>query len=534
MLLRYPLLSMFVACAPTRPEIPDLHATELTVEPGNLNLQTSSRGADPVQFVAKARFDDGSSEELEQAEWEVSNRSSGTIDATGLFTPSSTNGGVTWVTARFDGLEASAELHLTYQDEMNESGVDTSLFDAPKVNQPGMWTYPQDGVNLPRNTPSIVFQWADPGAQAARLRFRSEVTDLTVYTTGSSWTASEAIWPLIVASNAGASVQVELSLAVNGQVWADSVRTFQVNRMDANGSVFYWSTSTSGIMEIPYGGSASEYLTATTTGHCVGCHTVSNGLIAFTYDGGDGYLGVKRVADRSDVVPYSAGYGNFKTFSPDGNYVLSTYQGSLLLWDAHTGAFLYEIPTGLKLTHPDWSPLGDKIVAVNPANYACDWCSSEGNLVLIDYYGDGQFGSPALLYDAPPGYNAYYPAFSPDGEWIAFNQSTGDSYDDVDAGVWVVPTVGGTPIVLSAANLGDGLTNSIPRWGPLPDDDVLWLAFSSKRIYGNNLTTGNPQIWVAGFDPIKAGKGEDPSWPAFWLPGQDAAQGNHIPAWAER
>ncbi|HNH50119.1 MAG TPA: hypothetical protein PKY30_23995, partial [Myxococcota bacterium] len=79
-----------------------------------------------------------------------------------------------------------------------------------------------------------------------------------------------------------------------------------------------------------------------------------------------------------------------------------------------------------------------------------------------------------------------------------------------------------------------GLTNSIPRWGPLPDDDVLWLAFSSKRIYGNNLTAGNPQIWVAGFDPIKAGKGEDPSWPAFWLPGQDAAQGNHIPAWAER
>ena len=36
-------------------------------------------------------------------------------------------------------------------------------------------------------------------------------------------------------------------------------------------------------------------------------------------------------------------------------------------------------------------------------------------------------------------------------------------------------------IRLDAANKDANLTNSWPRWGPLPDDDILWLATSSTR-----------------------------------------------------
>jgi hypothetical protein len=36
---------------------------------------------------------------------------------------------------------------------------------------------------------------------------------------------------------------------------------------------------------------------------------------------------------------------------------------------------------------------------------------------------------------------------------------------------------------------------------------------------------------VAAFDPKKAKQGLDPSWAAFWLPGQDEAHNNHIPVW---
>lgn len=524
---------VMIGCKSATPEVEVLSLTSLTVEPSELTLQTGPSGVDPILFEAHASFSDGHEEVLPEAEWVLSNRSTGIIDTTGLFTPSTTNGGVTYVTARFDGQEARAEVKLIYQDSRNDAGVDTSLFDAPRVSQEGIWTYPDDGVNIPRNTPSIQFQWADLGQSAARLHFRSPVTDLAVYTTGTSWTASAEDWPLIVATNAGGSVQVELSLAVNGQVLTDKVRTIQVNRLDASGSIFYWSTSTSGIMEIPYGGSAAEYITANTTGHCVGCHTIQGGRIAFTYDGGDGNMGVKRLSDGSDMIPFGQAYGNFKTFSPDGQYLLSTFQGSLLLHDGQNGSFLYEVPMPGPVTHVDWSPDGQQVVGVMPAGYSCDWCFTEGNLVILDYLGNGQFSEPRTLYDAPPGYNAYYPAFSPDGEWIAFNLSTGDAYDDPDASIWVISRDGGDPIELVSADKTGGITNSLPRWGPLPDDDVLWLAFSSKRNYGN-LTFGNPQIWVAGFDPEKAKKGEDPSWPAFWLPGQDYGQNNHIPAWAQR
>lgn len=540
---------LLLACADEPAKIaPDLHAAALRVEPPTLSLQTGPGGAEPVQFEAWATFDDGGEEvRLDAAEWAVSNRSAGTIDASGLFQPSDQNGGITLITARFDGQEAAAEVSLIYKESLVEGDVDQRLFANPEASSPGMWTYPPDGVNIPRNTPSIEFQWADMGAAAARLRFRSAVTDLTVYTTGTSWTASSELWPQIVASNAGGEVQVELALAVplpasdtgapaepEYEVRVDQVRRIGVNRMDADGSIYYWSTSTSGIMEIPYGGAASEYLTPASTGHCVGCHTVSNGRIAFTYDGGNGSLGVRDIGQGTDIIAYGSSYGNFKTFSPDGRYLLSTLYGALQLFDAGSGALLHDVPMPGLISHVDWAPDGYSVAAVSipGTNYSCDWCFTEGDLVIFDHYGDGTFSDPRTLYDAPPGYNAYYPAFSPDGEWIAFNLSTEDSYDDATAELYVIHRDGGTPILLSAANVGSGLTNSLPRWGPLPDDDVLWLAFSSKRIYGNR-TTGNPQLWVAAFDPARARAGEDPSWPAFWLPGQDAAMNNHIPYWSE-
>ena len=62
---------------------------------------------------------------------------------------------------------------------------------------------------------------------------------------------------------------------------------------------------------------------------------------------------------------------------------------------------------------------------------------------------------------------------------------------------------------------------------------MLWLAFSSQRAYGN-IVSGSPQIWVAGFDPALASAGQDPTWPAFWLPGQDPSQNNHIPVWTRQ
>ncbi|MDP2313516.1 MAG: hypothetical protein Q8P41_11470 [Pseudomonadota bacterium] len=531
---------MLFGCAPEtgdEAEVPGAEITALAVDPDVAELHTGPDGGEALQFGVVATFADGKSGRLDAAEWTVSNRTSGTIDETGLFTPSSDNGGITWVTARFDGVEANAVVTVVYDEELVVDGAPTGGFDRRPTETTGLWLYPEDGVNFPRNTPSIQFQWNDLGASSYRLRFTAATTDLSVYTTATSWSADEATWARLVGANAGATLEVELSAIVGGEVLGEPRRTLNVNRMDGDGTIYYWSTSVSGFLRVPYGGVAEEYLTATTTGHCVGCHDISpSGAIAFTYDGGNGALGVRDMATGTDIVPYgTALLGNFKTYSPDGRYLLTTLNGALLLHDAATGTFLWEVPVDGEATQVDWSPDGDSVVVVLTPALSLDWVFTGGRIAVMEHHGDGVFGNPRVVYDPAvlgAGYNAYYPVYSPDGEWIAFNVSTGDSYDDPDANVYVISAEGGDAVPLTAANQTDGITNSWPRWGPLPDDSVMWLAFSSKRAYGT-ITAGAPQIWVAAFDPTRARAGEDPSWPAFWLPGQDPAQNNHIPLWAD-
>ncbi len=526
-------LLAIIGCSPDFANVDGVQIATLTVAPGSLTLDTTPAGGIQQQFQAVAQLMNGDVVNLQTVDWSLSNASAGTIDSTGLFTASSTNGGVTWVTARFDSVDATSDVTLIYSDIHNDAGVDTTLFDPTETTGQALWTYPTDGVNFPRNTPGIDFQWADVGQSAVRLHFRSEVTDITIYTTGTSFTADEATWASIAGTNAGGTVTVDLSLAVGGQVLTADPLTLNVNRMDGQGTIYYWSTSVQGIMKVPYGGTPTEYLTVANTGHCVGCHVVRGDYIAYSYDGGNGGMGITKLSDNSTVLGYNTDQiGNFKSFSPDGKYLLATYAGSLMLYDGVTGAFLNEVATGGNATHVDWSPDGTRVALVFTDGGGCDWSFTGGQIAVMDVVGDGQFGTPTVIYDPPDPYNAYYPAWSPDGDWLAFNVSTQDAYDDSDATLYVINGDGGTPIALAKANATTDITNSWPHWGPLPDDDVLWLAFSSKRAYGN-IVSGAPQIWVTGFDPAQAALGLDPTWPAFWLPGQDPAQNNHIPVWTK-
>jgi hypothetical protein len=527
------------ACSHPPPAPPGL--AEIVVEPAEVAIETSAAGAEPIQFTASAIDENGGEFPLDVVEWSLSNRSAGTLDENGLFTPATTNGGITWVTAQLGDVSGEATVTEVYVEEQVLDGVDPAAFGGTADPTQGLWLYPEDGVNIPRNTPSLAFQWNDLGADGGyRLHFHSAVTDLSVYTTQLGWTADAVTWPKIVSTNAGGDVDIDLTASVGGALVTQPL-TVHVNRMDATGEVYYWSTSAQGIRQIPYGGQGSDFLTPTQTGHCVACHSVSpQGLIAATLDGGDGPLIVKRISDLSDVIALEAGqYANFTTFSPDGRFVLGAFRGSLLLWSAETGALLWEVPVDGYATHPDWAP-DDSAIAFtvmsdgSHADYS--FPDSDAHVAVMDHYGDGTFGGQRDVAQPHEGI-AYYPSWSPDSEWIAYDVSTGDGYDDGDASVWVVARDGGRPIKLGNANRPAGvdpsveLTNSWPRWAPLPDDDVLWLTFGSRRAYGR-VTAGIPQIWVAGFDPERARDGDDPSWPAFWLPGQDPAQGNHIPVWS--
>lgn len=518
-----------------------LKVVGLAIEPEEAELVTGPAGGETQQFLATVTYEDGTVEDVDFVEWSSSNRTAGSVDETGLFTPSSENGGVTWVTAALGGKEAQATVDVLYTDTIDDEGL-AGQFESESGVPLDAWTYPEDGVALPRNTPSIRFQW-DEGvlADAWRVRFRSEFTDITAYTSAHEFEADGDLWASIAATNAGGTVEVELARAVAGLIDVSDPLEIQVNRMDQTGSIFYWSTSDEGFMEIPYGGEVEPWLTSDDVGECIGCHAASpHDTMAFTYgESTDGWLGVKEIETRDDVLGYNEEYfGNLKAWRPDGDLLVTAFYGQLMMYDAETIEYLGEIagPEGGGLTHPDWSPDGKQLVVTKTSNLG-DWYFQAGQLAVMDYLGDGQFGDPVVLYDPDPGcvsgcLKAYYPAWSPDGEWIAFNVASGTMWEDETAEVWVIAAEGGDPIRLDAANLGEDLGNSWPRWGPLPDDDILWLTFASNRTYGNS-RDDEPKIWVSAFDAEEAELGLDPSFPAFFLPSQDEESNNHLPVWVE-
>ncbi len=294
------------------------------------------------------------------------------------------------------------------------------------------------------------------------------------------------------------------------------------------------------------GQQAETFLDAAKVGasQCVGCHVLSR-------DGQRIAVGMdipapspyKVIDVATKTALYSAGsmFGgggaNFFSFSPDGKRILTSNAVTVELHDATSGAVI-TAPLVDNAAMPDWSPDGKTIVfARSKTKPPCfgGMCGAPGvdaaSLETLTLAGEVWGPGPTLV---PPGAeNNYYPAFSPDGQGVIFNRAAGNSYDAKDAKVFWVPTAGGAPIQLALASTGG---DSWPKWAPdvqaYRGKALLWLTFSSRRAYGLREGDADPaQIWMTAFDPERASAGKDPSYPAFRLPFQDLASGNHIAQW---
>ena len=530
-----------------------------------------------VAFIAQITRADGTVEESSEVSWTSSNLNVGEIDTDGLFATTDLTGGTTHVRATYLGVWGQTTLTVVFRQEVETDGAPegaAELFDTVEVADSGDEAdllYPLDGVKIPRNTPQITFMWDQgPVCNLFRLRFRSEVTQVDVYTADTSWVPEEDLWHTIAAANAGGTTTLELGCLAyhddGGGPVADSdvlvpadPATIHISRLDAEGSIYYWNASIGGVYRIPFGAQqAEEFYGMNNYGHCISCHVISpdGSKMAVTYDGGNQNLGLVSMDapldDGQATIAYSAErHGNFKTFSPDSSRMVSSYWGTLSVSNADNGNHLYDLDLDFLATMPSWSPQGDllAVVMIDEDSYDPEWVASfhGSRIALLDVAEDGTIGTePQVIVDAEDGSTVYYPAFSPDGEWIAYNTSwdtdgtdeSWNTYDDPSATLRVVSADGTVGFPLGDAN-GEGyLTNSWPGWAPQPDADVQWLTFSSKRAYGSltSLDDGRPQIWVAAFDLDEAtqGGGGDPSSPPFWLPFQDVGTNNHISTWGPR
>ena len=547
------------------------------VIPGEMEVIASPGEPVTIQYIARITRKDGSTEDMTEVGWESSNLSLGTFDeeAFGKFLTTDATGGVTIIRATYLGVTGEAVLTVDYHQTITGSnapeGADELFAEDPEIDSddaPRM-IYPYDQVRIPRNTSQVNFMIeAGEVCNLFHLRFTSATTQVDVYTTDVSYIPDDAAWNSIAANNAGAETLVELTgigyhlegdtpVADSAPLAADETVTMHISRLDAEGSIYYWAATNTGVYRIEYGeAEAQSYYGQTNYQHCVSCHALSpdGTMMAVTYDGHDAFMGLVMMDDptNDDIAPIAWEdeiTGNFKTFSPDSKRLLVTYDGQLSLYDTETGLWLSDVDLELPATQPSWSPDGDKIaVVLVEGGFRGDYHFNESAIALLDVDEDGNISTePEVIVPSEVGSTNYYPAFSPEGDWIAFNRSWNsgtesnsfDSYDDLSATLFVVSVDGNKLYELENANGispedgEEGWTNSWPGWAPLPDADIAWITFSSKRNYGFYNEDNHPQIWVTGFDIDAAGEEDcdDPSSPPFWLPFQDPDTNNHIPQW---
>lgn len=505
-------------------------------------------------------------------------------------------------------------------------------FDAPKCapDKLGAATiaYPLDGLLLPPNMNVLEAQFVPPAnATLFEVDFYNGTTKVKVETKcapvpdvrgsasrGCGVTLPQGAWNDIANANRdGAPVQVVVRATADGSCVSVSETKVQINfaKEDLAGGIYYWQSATFGGVGGTTGGIYSHdfgsfdptptpFYTSGATGTCVGCHTLSRdgarmALMTDDPDGDDEFADVKThtmdVATRT-VLGGSTMSPGFQTFTHDhakmiaSNWKAGNKSFQVLDGDGKAVLATSALPTGMAATQPDLSRDDKTLVFVVPAAGTIDKSGDHhftgGSLYTASFdVATNAIGAPAPLLSAA-GHSFYYPSLAPDGSFVLFNDApqpgntattNNDAFYNRGARVKILhypAQPGAQPLDLPALNVGDGLSNSWPRWSPFVQTykgkKLLWVTFSSNRDYGLHLvnkgfdncyppegptydkpmplskkgvtyeTCAQPQIWMAGVvvEPDGTLDAKDRSFPAFWLPFQDVNSHNHSAQWVEK
>lgn len=219
---------------------------------------------------------------------------------------------------------------------------------------------------------------------------------------------------------------------------------------------------------------------------CVGCHAVApaGGRIAAVEGPVPGRGLVRTLAGQVVSIPDIPAM--YFAWSPDGSKLAyASADGDIYVLDIQSGANT-PLPGAsmpdVAETMPAWSADGSSIAFVR-SETPLEWglnVQGPSDIYLVPAAG----GEARPLPGASGGGFNYYPAFSPDGKWLAFTRHTTgqSSYADDAAEIYIVPATGGEARRLQANDAADGtplqnVSNSWPTWSR----DGRLLAFNSKR-----------------------------------------------------
>lgn len=421
--------------------------------------------------------------------------------------------------------------------------------------------YPEDGTYVPPNLGQLEFHYRTNGSTLFELSVGTRAGAVRIYFGcpesvggGCIYTPARDVWEAIALVSAGQGPITYTLRGVNdaGRLGTTAERTLIVAGEPITGGLYYWNAGGGSIDRFEFGvpgARAERFLGVAETGGgiCVGCHTLSRdgrriavgtGIPTTTFQ-------VFEVATRTRVFGLGMGgigfpnQPNFSAFNPDATQLVTSGGMGLVLRSMTDGSPLSTITT-YPSSMPDWSPDGNHIVHVEHRSIEGPGVNADGVIRTVDWNGTSWVPGSVLVVG---GGNNYYPTYAPDGAWVVFNRSPSNSTSFASSGeggaiagdgqLWVVSASGGEPIRLDHADFN---SDSWPKFDPTTYLDrgrnLYWFAWSSQRGFGLRYADGDRwQLWMSAFDPTAAAAGTDASFPAFRLPFQDLATGNHIAQW---
>ena len=570
----FALVALLVACGPSgKGHLPDAGEATLLVMPAD-QMVTIVDGAPVVQGYTATRVDpDGTMTDVTaETMFSLSDQGFGVFTGPSL-SVTGTGAGPTRVQGFDNGVTGDTGLTIFVKGSRLDPGVPTdaaTLFGTATEDPTRAPTvaYPLPDILVPPNLGQFDVHWTDTMNNLFQIEMSNQYVDLKIYSLGIPdtsnpqpfWTVFQPDeWYPIASTKQQLSLQVA-GLDINNPATKGTAASqhVDVTNENAQGGIYYWSTSgLAGIWRYDVGNPAVPpapyFADAERPASCMGCHSLSRDgtKIAMTFDGGGGRGTVFDVGTKTALIPFDGSTQpaltwDFAAFNANATKLVTVEASHMFLRDT-SGALLagpiQEGNVGFMSTHPEVSP-DDSQLAYVEFNGGYDAQAYNGS-VMVRSFDDtnNAFGVPTVLVaaDASNQIANWYPSYSPDGQWLAFTRTTGNSYNDPSAEVWVVK-VDGTlpPVMLATADLSGTLTNSWARWVPFaqtfgPNSEPLfYLTFSTQRPFGVRIPGGGrPQIWMTPFFPDRAMAGTDPSGPTFRVPFQDVTTANHIAQWTQ-
>jgi hypothetical protein len=519
-----------------------------------------------IQFACTETF---SGNPAPGATWSLSNLELGTIDSTGLFTPNGKRAGTVNVRCETEGATALTTLKVIihgWDDKGGLTDAQKAVLKGPVGQPDAAWKflYPFDKTVFPRGTlaPEVHLEGGQQGAgyyvQMSAKDFEYEGFFGAANPT--QLVMDQNAWVALTNSAGGTDVEVRVSKLVGNEKFGPIFRTWRIAAGKLHGTIYYNTYDNAGvqgaIMRIKGESTVPEVL----IGNCTVCHSVSSdgstGAAANhngsggIFDFSGGMLNPPAVWTNAELAAFAALYPNGDVFvvnGAPGPFYPPNTPGTDGTWTSSlrtkNGAEVVESGIeGYYAMTPVFSHDGS-MLAFTDRN-AGD--TSLSKLALMSYDAVTQkFSNYQVLATPPMGRHYSWPAFTPDGKYVVFQDGIGEdlaTWNGNTGKLWAVDVATKQLTFLAKLN-GDGYMpqglrdenkNYEPTFTPVASGGYFWLMFTSRRTWGNELLgdeNATKRLWVSAID-INAPPGEDGSHPAFYVQGQEVTSGNSRGFWA--